>query len=84
MKLDVTTFRQLRRLAPILDDVLNAGEVEHAEQAVGLSSLAQLCSQLFDAYHDQHPGEIAEARLDALESQYLISSGLAGGFSQRR
>jgi hypothetical protein len=40
MKLDVTTFRQLRRLAPILDDVLNAGEVEHAEQAVGLASLA--------------------------------------------
>jgi len=69
MKLDVTTFRQLRRLAPILDDVLNAGEVEHAEQAVGLVSLAQLCSQLFCAYHDQYPGEIAEARLDAIESQ---------------
>jgi hypothetical protein len=59
MKLDVTTFRQLRRLAPILDDVLNAGEVEHAEQAVGLASLAQLCLQFFDAYQDQHPVEIA-------------------------
>jgi hypothetical protein len=69
MKLDDATFRQLRRLAPVLDDVLNAGEVEHADQAVNLASLAQLCSQLFDAYHDQHPGEIAQAQLDALESQ---------------
>ena len=58
MKLDVTTFRQLRRLAPLLDDVLNAGEVEHADQAVGLASLAQLCSQLFGAYHYQHEGEL--------------------------
>jgi hypothetical protein len=33
------------------------------------ASLAQLCSQLFGAYHDQHPGKIAEARLDAIESQ---------------
>jgi hypothetical protein len=69
MKLDDATFRQLRRLAPVLDDVLNAGEVEHADQAVNLDSLAQLCSQLFDAYYDQHPGEIAQAQLDALESQ---------------
>ena len=69
MKLDVTTFRQLRRLAPILDDVLNAGEVEHADQAVGLASLAQLCLQLFDAYHYQYPAEIAQARADAVESQ---------------
>ncbi|NPT56339.1 hypothetical protein [Paraburkholderia elongata] len=71
MKLDDATFRRLRRLAPVLDDVLNAGEVEHADQAVDLASLAQLCSQLFDAYHcqHQHPGEIAQARLDALESQ---------------
>ena len=69
MKLDDATFRHLRRLAPVLDDVLNAGEVEHADQAVDLSSLAQLCSQLFDAYHDHHPSEIAQARLDALESQ---------------
>jgi hypothetical protein len=69
MKLDAATFVRLRRLAPLLDDVLNAGEVEHADQAVGLASLAQLCAQLFDAYHCQHRGEIAEARLDALESQ---------------
>ena len=69
MKLDDATFRLLRRLAPVLDDVLNAGEVEHADQAVNLSSLAQLCSQLFDAYHNQHPDDIAQARLDALESQ---------------
>ncbi|BCG02961.1 hypothetical protein PPGU19_075290 (plasmid) [Paraburkholderia sp. PGU19] len=59
MKLDVTTFRQLRRLAPILDDVLNTGEVEHAGQAVDLASIAQLCLLLFNAYHDQHPVEIA-------------------------
>ena len=69
MKLDDATFRQLRRLAPVLDDVLNAGEVEHADQAVNLASLAQLWSQLFNAYHDQHPGEIAQAQPDALESQ---------------
>src|SRR5260370_439722 len=69
MKLDATTFVRLRRLAPVLDDVLNAGEVEHADQAVDLASLAQLCSQLFDAYHCQHPDEIAQVRLDALESQ---------------
>ena len=43
MKLDDAPFRRLRRLAPVLDDVLNAGEVEHADQAADLSSLAQLC-----------------------------------------
>ncbi len=69
MKLDDATFRQLRRLAPVIDDVLNAREVEHADQAVGLDSIAQLCSQLFDAYHDQYPVEIALARADAVESQ---------------
>jgi hypothetical protein len=69
MKLEAATFVRLRRLAPVLDDVLNAREVEHADQAVDLASLAQHCSQLFDAYHDQHPDEIAQARLDALESQ---------------
>ena len=69
MKLDAATFMRLRRLAPVLDDVLNAGEVEHADQAVDLASLAQLCSQLFDEYHCQHPDEIAQVRLDALESQ---------------
>jgi hypothetical protein len=69
MKLDVTTFRQLRRLAPVLDDILNAGELEHAGQAVHLSALAQLCTALFDAYHCKHPGETAQARLDALQPQ---------------
>jgi hypothetical protein len=69
MKLDDATFRRLRRLAPALDDVLNAGEVEHADQAMDLASLAQLCLQLFDAYHNQHPDDIAQARLDALESR---------------
>jgi hypothetical protein len=49
--------------------MLSAGEVEHADQAVGLESLAQLCSQLFDAYHDHFPVEIAQARADAFESQ---------------
>ncbi|MGF6859163.1 hypothetical protein [Paraburkholderia sp. CI3] len=69
MKLDAVTFDRLRRLAPVLDDVLNAGEIEHAEQALGLDSLAQLCSQLFVAYHSHYPGEIAQVRLDAPESQ---------------
>jgi hypothetical protein len=69
MKLDDATFRRLRRLAPVLDDVLNAGEVEHACQAMDLASLAQLCSQLVDTYHDRHPLEIEQARADAGESQ---------------
>ena len=69
MKLDAVTFARLRRLAPVLDDLLNAGEVEHADQAVELASLAHLCSQLFDEYHCQHPDEIAQVRRDALESQ---------------
>lgn len=69
MELDVTTFRQLRRLTPVLDDILSAREVEHANQAVNLAALAQLCSQLFDAYQSQHPDETAQARLDALESE---------------
>jgi hypothetical protein len=69
MKLDAVTFARLRRLAPVLDDVLNAGEVEHADQAVDVASLAHLCSQLFDEYHCQHPDEIAQVRRDALESQ---------------
>ncbi len=69
MKVDVTTFRHLRRLTPVLEDILNAGEVEHPDQAVNLEALAQLCSQLFDAYRCMHSEEIAQARLDALESQ---------------
>lgn len=32
--LDIATFQQLRRLAPVLDGVLNAGEVDYADQAV--------------------------------------------------
>lgn len=47
MELDLETFRQLRRLAPVLDDILNAREVEHPDQAVNLADLAQLCSHLF-------------------------------------
>jgi hypothetical protein len=37
MKLETATFVRLRRLAPALDDVLNAGDVEHADQAMGLA-----------------------------------------------
>ncbi|MEW9585233.1 hypothetical protein [Paraburkholderia sp. DGU8] len=65
MKLDAAMFVRLRRLAPVLDDVLNAGQVEHADPAAGLASLAQLS----DAYNRHHPDEIAQARADALESQ---------------
>ena len=71
MKLNASTFVRLRRLAPVLDDVLNAREIEHADQAVDLASLAQLCSQLFGTYYSQHPGQIAQiaqARLEAVES----------------
>ena len=51
MKLDDAIFRQLRRLAPVIDDVLNAREVEHADQAVGLDSIAQHNVSSID-----HPG----------------------------
>jgi hypothetical protein len=71
MKVDVATFRQLRRLAPVLDDVLNAGEVEYADQAVHLVELAALCSQLFDAYRHLHPTETAEACLSSTESSLI-------------
>ena len=69
MKLDAETFRRLRRLAPVLDDILNAGEVEHADQAVNLAALAQLCSSLFDGYRSMHPDETARAGLDVLDAQ---------------
>jgi hypothetical protein len=59
-------IRQLRHLAPVLDDVLNAGEVEHAEQAVNLAALATLCLQLFEAYRHLHPDDTEQARLEAL------------------
>ncbi|HTI18036.1 MAG TPA: hypothetical protein VL598_10260 [Trinickia sp.] len=69
MKLDSATFRQLRRLAPVLDDVLNANEIEYADQAVNLAALATLCAELFDAYQCLHPQAIEQARLDtSLES----------------
>jgi uncharacterized tellurite resistance protein B-like protein len=69
MKLESATCLRLHRLAPILDDALGAGEVEHAAQALGLASLAHLCSQLFDADHWQHPDESAQVRLGALGPQ---------------
>jgi hypothetical protein len=68
MKLDSATFQQLRVLAPVIDDVINAKEIEHAGQAMNLAALAALCSRLFDAYRCLHPQEIEQARLDALES----------------
>ncbi|QBR04193.1 hypothetical protein [Paraburkholderia pallida] len=69
MKLDEETFRRLRRLAPVLDDMLNAGEVEHADQAVNLAALAQLCSTLSDTYYSTHPDESAQASVDGEEPQ---------------
>jgi hypothetical protein len=63
MKLDATTFRQLRRLAPVLDDVLNAGEVEYPHQAVNLAALAALCSQLLQAYELSEPVGMEHARV---------------------
>jgi hypothetical protein len=49
MKLDAAMFVRLRNLAPVLDDVLNAGEVEHPDQAASLAylrSYAPSCSTL--------------------------------------
>jgi hypothetical protein len=69
MKLDDATFRRLRRLAPVLDDLLSAGEVDDADQALHIAALAQLCSHLFEAYQRQYPAETAQARLDASKSQ---------------
>jgi hypothetical protein len=72
MQLEVAAFLRLRRLAPILDDLLNAGEIEHAGQAVSLASLAQLCLELFDAYHGQHPLETEQARSACCEPQSCV------------
>jgi hypothetical protein len=62
-KMHATTFAQLRRLAPI-DDALNAGEVEPANQPAGLASRAPLRSLLeADPYVISHrmPEWIADA-----------------------
>jgi hypothetical protein len=42
MKLDTVTFVRLRRLAPVLDDVLNAREVEHADRGPCFACAAML------------------------------------------
>jgi hypothetical protein len=68
MKLDDETFRRLRRLAPVVDDILNAGEMEHAGQANNLAELARLCAALSDAYRATHPDETAQADSGVLES----------------
>jgi hypothetical protein len=68
MKVDASAFQQLRRLAPVLDDVLNAGEVDDADQAVRLETLATLCSQLFDSYRHLHPAETEKAHLLSTKS----------------
>ncbi|WOD13660.1 hypothetical protein [Paraburkholderia kirstenboschensis] len=64
MKLDATTFRQLRLLVPVLDDVLSAGEVEYSHQAVNLAVLAALCAQLSQAYEFHHPVGMEPAHVD--------------------
>jgi hypothetical protein len=74
MKLETAAFVRLRRLAPVLDDVLNAGEVEHADQAMSLALLAQLCSQLFEAYHCRYPGDIAQVQLTNCTSRGVTRS----------
>jgi hypothetical protein len=84
MKLDVTTFRQLRRLAPVLDDILNAGEVENPDQAVNLAALVQLCSELFDAYHCIHPTRLRKLASTPLNRNNKTLSDLSGGFRERR
>jgi hypothetical protein len=76
MELDAETFRRLRRLAPVLDDILNAGEIEHADQAVNLATLAELCSTLSDAYRSSHADEIAQAGLDAHEPEKTQSGSI--------
>jgi hypothetical protein len=64
MKLDAAAFRQLRRLAPSLEDILGAGEVEHVDQAVNLAALATLCAELFNSYCSLYPHDTKQARLD--------------------
>jgi hypothetical protein len=64
MKVETVVFRRLRRLAPVLDDILSAGELEYAEQAVDLAALANVCSLLFDEYARRHPDDTEQARRD--------------------
>jgi len=73
MKLQTATFVRLRRLAPVLDDVLNAGEVEHADQVMGfallrLPSYAHSCST--------HTAANSRARLRKCDSMPLSRSNL--------
>ncbi|MEM5317127.1 hypothetical protein [Paraburkholderia sp. JHI869] len=62
MKLKVDTLRQLRRLAPVLDDILTTGEVGYAHHAENLALLATLCSDLYNVYRRLHPDEMDQAR----------------------
>jgi hypothetical protein len=61
MKLDTVIFRQLRRLAPTLEDILSSGEIEHADQALNLASLSTLCSQLSSTYQHLHLDDTDQA-----------------------
>jgi hypothetical protein len=62
MKVEAVVFRQLRRLAPVLDDILNAGELEYADQAMNLAALANVCSLLSHEYARRHPDDTEQAR----------------------
>ena len=65
MKLEPKVFTQLRMLAPFLDDVLSARELEDAEQALKLAALAHVCSMLCESYSKLHPDDAALARSEA-------------------
>lgn len=69
MKLDAAAYMRLRRLAPVLDDMLSAGEIEHGDQAAALLSIATLCSQLSEAYGNLHRDEPIQGSVDPLEWQ---------------
>ncbi|MFP3643053.1 hypothetical protein [Paraburkholderia sp. SIMBA_054] len=73
------TFRQLRRLAPVLDDVLGAGEGEHADLAVGLA--AENCSTRITACTRTRLRKLASTPLNRNNKTL---SDLSGGFRERR
>jgi hypothetical protein len=63
MKVEAVVFRQLRRLAPVLDDILNAGELEYSDQAANLAALANVCSLLSQEYARRHPDDTEPYRV---------------------
>ena len=54
MLLDDFSFARLSLLAPMLDDVLGAHEIDSVDQAAHLEELGALCLRLAQEYRNTH------------------------------